>query len=422
MKLSVIIPTYNHLDDCLKPCIESIIKYTDFKDTEVIVSANGCKDNTDRYVRSLGSPFKLIWNEKPVGFPKAINDGIESSIGDYVILLNNDTVLLPQQKNTWINILLEPFSDEKVGISGPVAVWNVPAGRRFLIFFCTAIKREVINKIGLLDLIFSPGGCEDVDYSVKAEDAGFKVVQVPNQNAVGFGKGMFVGNFPIYHKGQATIRDKNCEKDFQKIQDRNSHILATRYNHQWKLGNNWERAVFDGKEPIPPREHLRYQWAKDNVLGKKVLDIGCSSGYGWRYLKDIAGMEYLGIDKDVAVIEFAKKNFGDRFAVADIDTFEFGQYDTIVAFEILEHLTYGKELAQKLKKHCKCLLATTPYKEEPGFWGPHHKLHRLKEDDFPDFEYQYINTTGIISRTPDNIKGMNLMLMKWIKNGVKIEA
>ena len=69
MKYSVVIPTYKHLDDCLKPCLESIAKYTNPEDVEIIVVANGCGDDgTKEYVESLGEPFKLLWFDEPIGF------------------------------------------------------------------------------------------------------------------------------------------------------------------------------------------------------------------------------------------------------------------------------------------------------------------------------------------------------------------
>ena len=62
MKVSILIPTHKHLEDCLKPCLTSVIKNTDLSTVEVIVIANGCgNDGTKEYIESLGEPFKLIW-------------------------------------------------------------------------------------------------------------------------------------------------------------------------------------------------------------------------------------------------------------------------------------------------------------------------------------------------------------------------
>ena len=87
-------------------------------------------------------------------------------------------------------------------------------------------------------------------------------------------------------------------------------------------------------------------------------------------------------------------------------------FRSIVAMEVIEHIHNGKELAQTLKKHCKRLLITVPYMEEPGFWGEHHVLHRLNEADFPGFTYQFMGEDGSISDKP-HPGIMNLMLCEY---------
>ena len=52
-KYSVVIPTYNNCEKYLKPCIDSIIKYTEMTDVELVISANGCTDNTRAYLDYL---------------------------------------------------------------------------------------------------------------------------------------------------------------------------------------------------------------------------------------------------------------------------------------------------------------------------------------------------------------------------------
>lgn len=187
--------------------------------------------------------------------------------------------------------------------------------------------------------------------------------------------------------------------------------------YRYLLTNNYERAVFLKGDPVFPRETSRYLWANRNLLGKKILEIGCSNGYGVQFLPN--DIEYLGLDYDPIIIDVANEQewgLNASFVQYDINTYPLDQYDTIIAFEFIEHIDNGLEIAQKLKQHCKRLLLTTPYNEPKGFWGEHHKLHGLSEINFPGFKFEYIDEGGFISKTPASINEgnrFNLMIMRW---------
>lgn len=224
--VSIIIPTYNHLD-LLKACVESIQKYTDLAACEVVIVANGCSDGTVEYLGTVPPPFRHLVYREPLGFPGAVNAGVEVARGEYVLLLNNDTALIEQPNNVWLNMLLDPFQkDLKVGITGPVKFFWDCGGteRRAIAFWCAMIPRKLFTELGPLDEVFSPGMGEDGDFSIKAEIAGYKLVQVPEDGVEKFGK-IPSQKFPIYHKGSGTFSDS----DYSQIQLRNSGILATRY-------------------------------------------------------------------------------------------------------------------------------------------------------------------------------------------------
>lgn len=204
-KYSIIIPTYNHCDDLLKPCIESIKQYTTLSDTELIVVANGCTDNTREYVESLGPWAKLIWEDQPLGYPKSCNLGIRIAQGDFVILLNNDTELLPQVLDTWLNMLHRFFDDPTVGLVSPLKGYDPFINSHVLMFFYVMIRRTVFDKIGLLDETFSPGGCEDIDFSFRAEQAGFRCVQATEDVEYRPDNQTHGGGVPIWHKNNKTF-------------------------------------------------------------------------------------------------------------------------------------------------------------------------------------------------------------------------
>ena len=188
-------------------------------------------------------------------------------------------------------------------------------------------------------------------------------------------------------------------------------------NNIRELENNFERAVFLKNDPVLPREASRYIWANQHLLGKNILEIGCSSGYGIQFLPN--DIYYVGVDYDLRIIQCAS-NQGWRnntlYVHADINTLELQQHDTIIAFEVIEHLDNGLEIVEKLKKHCQRLLITVPHNEPVGFWGEHHKLHGLTEKDFPDFQFKYIDEHGNISsllRALDTSNRFNLMICRW---------
>ncbi|NDF51158.1 MAG: glycosyltransferase [Betaproteobacteria bacterium] len=66
MRYSIVIPTYNHCEDLLKPCLESIFKYTDMADVELVISANGCTDGTQAYLQELSTRFASIGFDKHI--------------------------------------------------------------------------------------------------------------------------------------------------------------------------------------------------------------------------------------------------------------------------------------------------------------------------------------------------------------------
>ena len=386
-------------------------------DVELIISANGCTDNTKAYLEYLKTAvpnLKTVWSAEALGYAGATNVGIREVTTNKIVLLNNDTILLNQQKNQWLSMLESPFlQDSKVGITGPIIQHSPDANSAFCVFFCTMISKEVFDKIGLLNEEYGVGTGEDVEFCIEAMKAGYIMVEsAPKQLA---NNEMYHGGFPIYHVGEGTVHDTNLVEDFNSIFAKNCRKLARKYNpkgYKWSLMNNFERYMAIKGEEVHPREKGRYLWAANKVVGNSLLEIGCSNGYGSQFFGD--QINYLGLDYDVAIITVAcEEGWGNnkQFVNADINTFELGQYDTIVAMEVIEHLDTGLEIAQKLKNHCKRLLITVPYMETPGFWGEHHKLHMLNESHLPSFTYQFMGEQGQIADTP--FEGMNLMLCEY---------
>ena len=239
MKYSIVIPTYNHCDDLLRPCLESIFKHTDMSEVELIVSANGCTDNTRWYLESLKNQFdrigfkdylKILWSDSPLGYPVANNVAIRYATADKIVLMNNDCILLDQERNTWLKMLESSFEDEKCGISCVLKSHSDITQREFAVFFCVMVDRKVFETVGLLNPEFGVGGCEDIEFCLEAEMAGFKVTQCQDRAWNGQTN---TGAFPIYHRGEGTVHDSSLVGDWKSAFFQNQLKLAEKHNPEW---------------------------------------------------------------------------------------------------------------------------------------------------------------------------------------------
>ena len=347
MKYSIIIATYNHANDLLKPCLDAILINTTMTDTEIIIVANGCKDNTREVVESYAHPnIKLLWYDEPLGYSGANNKGIEVATGEYLILLNNDAFLLGQEKDTWIRMLEEPFlKNPKCGLSGPLKTYSEPAGHNFIIFFCVMIKKEVMNLLGGLNEEYGKGGGEDTEFSILAERLGYEVaccdVQEWSEEIM-----LHVGHFPIYHKGEATVHDTSLVPDWDDVFIRNSLLLAKKFNPSWydnkmnektqadKYNSYLKQFDFLEKEQ---EERLyeeifinnEYDITFEDMKDREIIDIGANCGmFSMKSVmmgaKKVVSVEPVQKTKDKFQSFVDRANFNDKItilknAVSDIE-------------------------------------------------------------------------------------------------------
>ena len=92
MKLSIIILCWND-SNVISHCLQSIYSGTHSTEFEVIVSDNGSTDGSIALIRSDFPQVYLIENGSNLRFAKANNVGIRASKGEYVLILNPDTII-----------------------------------------------------------------------------------------------------------------------------------------------------------------------------------------------------------------------------------------------------------------------------------------------------------------------------------------
>ena len=92
MKLSIVIICWNDRK-VIANCLQSIFGGTRSTDFEVIVSDNGSADGSPEFIRQQFPAVRVIENRANLGFGKGNNAGIAATQGEYVLILNPDTIV-----------------------------------------------------------------------------------------------------------------------------------------------------------------------------------------------------------------------------------------------------------------------------------------------------------------------------------------
>ena len=257
--ISIIIVSYN-VKDYIKKCIQSIMKFSTNTSYEIIIIDNNSKDGSKEMLKkNLSNKINLIFNSENLGFAKAVNIGLRHSKGDFVLLVNPDTVFIEN-----IAYKLKKYIQEnrKVGIVGCKVLnkdqtFQISSRRNFpylhsLMFkliglskcfpknkfissynmtylneniisknisisgACMMFQKKMIKNIGLFDerffLYF-----EDTDFCLRAIKAGYKVVYYPEAQIV-------------HHKGASS---KKNIADAKNYFDQSLLKFFKKYKHKY---------------------------------------------------------------------------------------------------------------------------------------------------------------------------------------------
>lgn len=232
MKLSVVIVNYN-VEHFLEQCLFSVRKALKFVDGEVFVVDNNSVDGSLKMLREKFPEVILIANKHNLGFSKANNQAIRQSKGEYVLLLNPDTVVEddtfskvvsfmdahPDAGGLGVNMVDgrgKFLPESKRGLPTPLTSFYkifglsrlFPHSKRFSRYHLghldqyetnevdvlagafMLIRRKVLDEIGLLDEAFFMYG-EDIDLSYRITLAGYKNYYFPETRI-------------IHYKGEST--------------------------------------------------------------------------------------------------------------------------------------------------------------------------------------------------------------------------
>lgn len=224
----IIIPHYaasEEVQTLARRCLESIREHS--SDYRLIFVDNGggepLMDELDKHDCVVISPGTNL------GFVKAVNAGIKISTAPFVVVMNNDT----EAAHLWLEKLSAPLV-WKSGISGPKTTtkesWqgNVPEGfaefhtlsrKSMLAFFCAMFRRDVFEKVGLLDEDFGWGFGDDDNYCERVHRAGFELV--------------LVTSLTIPHHHRTTFKQMFGAEKIKEMQDR---AIQLHYDKMAKMG------------------------------------------------------------------------------------------------------------------------------------------------------------------------------------------
>jgi GT2 family glycosyltransferase len=279
--VSIIIITYNNIK-FTELCIESLLANTSQIKTpfEIIVVDNASKDGSVEYLKGLetSGQIKLILNNENVGYPKANNQAAKIAKGEYLCLLNNDTVLT----EGWLEKLLRCIkSDSKISAVGPytshssgyqqskykheyqnqknlnefaIKFYSEEQYVDFLVFFCCLIKKSVWDEVGGLNEEYGLGNFDDNEFCWYAVKKGYKLK---------------VCNAYIYHFGGASFgyKDPKKVKEFCELLSKNQKVFHRKIKQYKKISLCMIVAESEKPETLKRLLGSIYEWVDEiNII------------------------------------------------------------------------------------------------------------------------------------------------------------
>jgi hypothetical protein len=224
MKVSIIMPVLNQVE-LTKICVESIKNNTPAGDYEVIAVDNASTDGSADYLSKEGA--RVIRNTKNLGVAYAWNQGVKAAGGDYVCIINNDIVA----SAGWLGAMLEYYEKHPdSGIVSPGTRWGEMdydfesyAGsyvkqmrgveKDGYAGWCMLVKKDRFEKAGMFCEDYRVGTCEDTDFYLSLNKAGYK--------------SRIIGDSFVHHFGSRTL--KVMRKEVAGFEDENTKKFMAKW-------------------------------------------------------------------------------------------------------------------------------------------------------------------------------------------------
>ena len=241
MQLSVIILNYN-VRYFLELCLISVQNAIQNIDAEIIVVDNNSPDDSCEMIKERFPNVKLIENKQNFGFPKGNNIGVAACSGEYICILNPDTVVA---EDTFTKIFDRKNWNSKIGIIGCKLIDGrgnfLPESKRgvptpfvaftkimklykisdfFGKYYAQHLSENQSGKVDILvgafmvmkrDLYLKVGGFDENCFMYSDDiDLSYMVSQLDFENYYCHETSV------IHYKGESTIKDSTYMKRFQE--------------------------------------------------------------------------------------------------------------------------------------------------------------------------------------------------------------
>jgi len=394
---SIIILTFNQWE-YTKKCVKSLRAQTP-EPHEIIFVDNGSTDSTLKWLKELAKEnknYKLIENKQNLGFAKGCNQGIEASLGEFILLLNNDVVVA----QGWLSGLLDCLQHAPhagiVGpmtnnISGPQQVMDdsyrsvddlekyaanfreqyrhrrIPLRR--IIGFCMLFKRALAEQIGMLDESFGTGNFEDDDYCLRGTLAGHNNYIAGDVFIHHYGSRSFIGNKINYGAAMSDNRkiiDKKWTLSTANPLGKKLIILNTTElaGTLYQKGKTDEAiaALINCIKLTPDAKEIYYELARIFIESKRFSEAWEVVGTMPEAAKnDLKGLECAGYAKEGLGLDDEAATYADKILAVNSQS--------PAALNLKGVLAYKKGEKEKAQDYFQKAIAS-----DPGYGEAHTNL------------------------------------------------
>jgi len=131
---------------------------------------------------------------------------------------------------------------------------------------------------------------------------------------------------------------------------------------------------------------IRYQWVTEflkDITPNTIIDMACGAGYGtYQVGKELPYATVVGIDYDSDAIDYARRHFrlpNVNYLVGNVLEWEFGDYDCVISFDTIEHLSHREIMMENIVNHVStCLILSTPCGHNIDIFSPEWSDHKIE--------------------------------------------